>query len=72
MWTNSNNISTPQDIYNAKASKKRKQLDGRLSIEALLDSLIMQDVQHASSRDHQGNLNSLYISPKSAENCVRQ
>ncbi|KAI0995745.1 hypothetical protein K3495_g12435 [Podosphaera aphanis] len=68
---NYENISNPQDIYNAKASKKRNLLDGRLSIEALLDSLIMQGVQHAFSRDHQGNLNSLYISPKSAEICVR-
>ena len=31
----------------------------------------MQGLKHEFSRDHQGNLNSLYISPKSTENCVR-
>ncbi|KAI1005683.1 hypothetical protein K3495_g2535 [Podosphaera aphanis] len=32
-----NNLSTARDIYDVKKSQKRKILDGRLEIEALLD-----------------------------------
>ncbi|KAI0996968.1 hypothetical protein K3495_g11216 [Podosphaera aphanis] len=68
---NHNNLSTAQDMYNVKKSQKRMILDGRLEIEALLDILIERNVPHAFQRSRIGNLNGLFISPKSTDNIMR-
>ncbi|CAJ2651610.1 unnamed protein product [Trifolium pratense] len=68
---NSSNLSTRQDIYNINKLKKRKLLDGRSEIEALLDILLTQDVQHAYRRDQDGNLTCLLINPKRAETIMK-
>ncbi|KAI0998249.1 hypothetical protein K3495_g9949 [Podosphaera aphanis] len=69
---NHNNLSTAQDIHDVKKSKKRKILDGRLEIEALLDILIERNVPYASQRSRTGNLNGFFISPKSTDNIMRR
>ncbi|KAI0997266.1 hypothetical protein K3495_g10920 [Podosphaera aphanis] len=69
---NHNNLSTAQDIYNVKKSQKRKILDGRLEIEALLDMLIERNVLHTFQRSRTGNLNGISISPKFTDNIMKR
>ncbi|KAI1002083.1 hypothetical protein K3495_g6120 [Podosphaera aphanis] len=69
---NPNNLSTAQDICNVKKSQKRKIMVVRLETEPLLDILIERNVPHAFQRSRTGNLNGLFISPKTTDNIVRR
>lgn len=68
---NPGNLTTAQDIYNVNKYKKRKMLDGRSEIEALLDTLIARSIKHTALRNNSNNLTCLFIVPKSAENIIK-
>lgn len=61
------NLSIVQDIYNIKKAKKRKMLDGRTPIEALLDHLILFNTGYQILCDQAGKTSCLFIIPKLAE-----
>ncbi|KAI0996149.1 hypothetical protein K3495_g12031 [Podosphaera aphanis] len=69
---NHKNPSTAPDTYNVKKSQKRKILNDRLEIEALLGILIERNVPHAFQRSRTGNLNGLFISLKSTAYIMRR
>lgn len=69
---NSTKISTTRDIQNIKMSKKRKMLDGRTQIEALLDMLVNRNIWHSLIRDKSDKLTGLFISPTPAQTIIKK
>jgi hypothetical protein len=57
------NLSTSQDIYNIKKRKRINLLQGRTSLEALLDTLQTTDVFHQYVQNDDGQLLRLFFAP---------
>lgn len=57
------NLTTAQDIYNIKKRKHNDILQGRTSLEALLDTLQTTNVFHRYVQNNQGGLLRLFFAP---------
>jgi hypothetical protein len=58
------NLSIPRDIYNLNNRDRADFLQGRTSLEALLDTLKEESVYHAYEKDSNNHLLRLFIAPK--------